>query len=56
MKIRAILCVPLGHHWHKVPTPDPLTVLQCSRCGRRREVVEGTGFDKRIDLMRKTGL
>ena len=60
MKIGAILCVPLGHRWHTVattgPVADPNPVLECSRCGRRRDVVAGTGFDKRTDLMGKTGL
>lgn len=56
MKIRAILCVPLGHRWHTVATGDPFAVLECSRCGRRREVTEDRNFDKRIDLVRKTGL
>jgi hypothetical protein len=56
MKIKAILCVPLGHHWHTVATSDPFPVLECSRCGRHREVTEGQNFDKRSDLVRKTGL
>jgi hypothetical protein len=38
MKLRAVLCVPLGHHWHPIASDTPYPVLECDRCGRTREL------------------
>jgi hypothetical protein len=35
---KALLCVPLGHKWHTVPSDTPYPVLKCDRCGRLTEL------------------
>ncbi len=56
MRLGAILCVPLGHRWHTARSDTSYPVLECDRCGARREATGGDGFDKRADLIAKTGL
>jgi hypothetical protein len=35
MKLKGLLCIPLGHSWTPVEQSDvPEPVLRCRRCGR----------------------
>ena len=39
MRLRALLCIPAGHHWQADPDSYEVEpILRCTRCGRRLDV------------------
>ena len=48
MRVKALLCVPLGHRYHPARTDTPYPVLECERCGYMVEMtaesVSGEGW------------
>jgi len=42
MRLKSVLCVPLGHKWTPdEETTDPTLVLRCERCGRKSSGTRG---------------
>jgi hypothetical protein len=38
VRVKAVLCVPLGHRYHPARTDTPYPVLECERCGHMTEL------------------
>lgn len=60
MRVKAVLCVPLGHRYHPARTDTPYPVLECERCGRLTELTAESGGPEgwasrggRLGLMRQ---
>ena len=52
MRLKALICVFLGHRWvQPADLRETYPVLECRRCGRRKELAPGTheaGFEARL--------
>lgn len=49
MRLRALLCVPLGHHWAAADDEyETFPVLRCARCSHERKLAPGTAGAERI--------
>jgi hypothetical protein len=52
MRLKAVVCVFIGHRWVQPPDPhEAYPGFECRRCGRREEFAQGTGqagFEARL--------
>jgi hypothetical protein len=57
MKAAALLCIPLRHRWREAPDiHETYPVLRCTRCGKLRELADGTGDPLSFGGKHRTGV
>ncbi len=56
MRLKGMICAPVGHRWQPARTDTPYPVLECERCGRVMEMTaESAGPEGWLDRGSRLG-